>query len=620
MHGTDPTASAGPWDKCLGRGFGRGGTFVYTPRRGKECKPSMTTTFPRRTDEPADAEIVERLQWLLRLRWLIVPIFVAVDLASDLLTSRRAPWIALVVGGVLLAANGVYGWLLGKRYRPTTLLAWARFEAGAVVSVPIVVVLLHGEPGSPLRYGVLIGVVGAAAILPNTTEVTAIGAWAVAALVLSDAWLLGFNTTRIDQAIVARWTVEAGVILTVSIIASYLHSTRDWASLRLRSAQEQLERARTEWDATFDDLHEMVFITDEELRVIRANRAFAKLLGARPHELAGRRLPELLAGHPERWWIQAAEGFAEIEDRVFDTSFEVSTSRRGDRWIRVARDVGEQRRLFARLVQADKLASVGQLASGVAHEINNPTAVVTSNLNELKRYLVAWEGATGDLEAAARRAGSTEVDAIGRRPEVAFARREASGTVDESLSAMDRIRQIVGNLRSVVRREPVGDAAAPVDLGEVVQAVARTAASDLRRASARVDVQPDVWVLGHRGELVDVVLNLVVNAIQAADEHRTNAITLECLREGPSAIVRVSDTGKGIGTAQMKRLFEPFFTTRAVEGAGLGLPLARKIVLGHGGVIDVASDEGAGATFTVRLPALDVAALAHTGRVHRPSA
>jgi PAS domain S-box-containing protein len=579
----------------------------------------MTTTVPRRTEESADTELVERLQWLLRLRWLIVPIFIAVDLASDLLTARRAPWIALVLGGFLLGANGVYGYLLGRRYRLKRLMVWARFEAAAVVSVPIAVVLLHGDAASPLRYGVLVGVVGAAAILPNTTEVILIGAWAVAALITADAWLLGFDPALIDQAVVARWTIEAGVILTVSIIAGYLHSTRDWASLRLRSAQEQLERARAEWEATFDDLHEMVFITDDDHRVIRANRAFAKLLGARPHELAGRKLPELLAGHPERWWQSTGEGFAEIEDPIFDTSFEVSTSRRGDRSIRVARDVGEQRRLFARLVQADKLAAVGVLASGVAHEINNPTAVVTSNLNELKRYVAAWEGATAELIDVARRAGAEpSATAALQRPEIAFARREAAGAVAESLTAMDRVRQIVGNLRSVVRREPSGDTASPVDLGEVVQAVARTASSDLRRSSARVDVQPDVWVLGHRGELVDVILNLIVNAIQAAVEGRPNAITIECRRDGASALVRVRDTGKGIAPGNMKRLFEPFFTARTNDGTGLGLPLARKIVLAHGGTIDVASEEGEGSTFTVRLPALDTdGVVAAAGRLPR---
>ena len=582
----------------------------------------MTTTVPRRTEEPAETEIVERLQWLLRLRWLIVPIFVAVDLASDLLTARRAPWLALVVGGVLLGANGIYGWLLGRRYRLATLLVWARFEAAAVVSVPIVVVLIHGDPASPLRYGVLVGVVGAAAILPSTAEVTLIGAWAVAALVIADAWLLGFDSTLIDQAVVARWTIEAGVIMTVSILAGYLHSTRDWASLRLRSVQEQLERARAEWEATFDDLHEMIFIVDDEQRVVRANRAFARILGARPHELAGRRLPELLAGHPERWWLPTGEGFAEIDDPIFDTSFELSTSRRGDRAICVARDVGEQRRLFARLVQADKLASVGVLASGVAHEINNPTAVVTSNLSELRRYVDVWESTIDELATAARHEGSDgRAAAALARPEFAFARREARGTVDESLTAMERIRVIVGNLRSVVRREPVGEAATAVDLGEVVQAVSRTAASDLRRASADVQVEPNVWVLGHRGELVDVVLNLVVNALQATAEGRPNVITIVCRREGGTALVRVRDTGKGIPPGFMRRLFEPFITARAAtEGPGIGLPLARKIVLAHGGTIDIASDEGVGSTFTVRLPILETDALERSGRSPRAAA
>ncbi|HSN16399.1 MAG TPA: ATP-binding protein, partial [Anaeromyxobacteraceae bacterium] len=372
---------------------------------------------------------------------------------------------------------------------------------------------------------------------------------------------------------------------------------------------------------TFDDLHEMVFITDEEQRVIRANRAFAKLLGARPHELAGRRLPELLAGHPERWWQVAEEGFAEIEDPIFDTSFEVSTSRRGDRSIRVARDVGEQRRLFARLVQADKLAAVGQLASGVAHEINNPTAVVTSNLNELKRYVASWDAAVNELAEVALRSGAGDAaHQVLRRPEFAFARRETPGAVGESLAAMERIRQTVGNLRSVVRREPVGEAPTPVDLAEVVQAVTRTASSDLRRSSARIEIQPDVWVLGHRGELVDVVLNLVVNAIQAGTEGRPNVVGIECRRDGTSALVRVSDTGKGIPPGQMRRLFEPFFTPRAAEAAGLGLPLARKIVLAHGGTIDVASDEVAGSTFTVRLPAIEVDAEARAGRSPRVQA
>jgi two-component system NtrC family sensor kinase len=135
--------------------------------------------------------------------------------------------------------------------------------------------------------------------------------------------------------------------------------------------------------------------------------------------------------------------------------------------------------------------------------------------------------------------------------------------------------------------------------------VVRTAASDLKHASARIDLQGPVWVTGHRGELVDVILNLVVNAVQAREEGRPNRISIELTLDGPHAVVTVSDTGKGITAGHMKRIFEPFFTTKAPgEGTGLGLNLARKIVLAHGGAIDVSSDAGVGSTFTIRLPVL----------------
>jgi signal transduction histidine kinase len=558
-------------------------------------------------DQQAQGDVAERLQWLLRLRWLIVPVFVAVELASDLLTSRRAPWTALVVGAVLLAANGLYALLLAARVSGRTLLRLARVESFAVVAIPAVVVLLHGDPNNALRYGVLVGVVGAAVVLPRTSEVAVVGMWAIVSLIIADAIAAGFDPAQIDQSVVARWAMETGIIVTVAIIASYLHSTRESAIGRLRAAQEGLDRGKAEWEAAFDGVHDLVFVSDREGRIVRANRAFAKLLGARSHELSGRRLPELLAGHPDRWWSVPGDGIVEVEDPLFDTVFEVSSARLGDRIIRIARDVGEHRRLYARLVQADKLAAVGVLVSGVAHEINNPTAFVSSNLTELRRYLAAYEGAISDMAALGLEAGkANEIRALLARPEVAFARREASGAVAESLLGMERIRQIVSNLRSLARRDQAGEPAAPVDLAAVVQTVVRTAAGDLRRTSAEVEVGAPLFVVGQRGELVDVVLNLVVNAVQAVEEGRPNRIHIALAREGASAVIRVTDTGKGIAPGHMKRLFEPFFTTKAPgEGTGLGLSLARRIVLAHGGSIDVASEIGVGSTFTVRLPALD---------------
>jgi signal transduction histidine kinase len=565
------------------------------------------TEQPEQLSAPREQDIVERLQWLLRLRWIIVPIFVAVDLASDLLEGRRAPWSALSVGVILLVANGIYSSLLARRYCVKALRHWARLESALVVLVPVAVVVLHGDPVSPLRYGVLVGVVGAAVVLQRTLEVALVGLWACAALVFADMYALEFVPSRFSQEFMARWVIESGVIVTVAIVASYLHQLRERAEQRLRKLLDSSERARVEWEATFDNLGEMVVITDFDGVVLRANRAFATRADGRGQPISGRRLQEVLAGHPERWGSLRQDGLLEIEDPLFDSVFEVTATRLEDRVVLVARDVGEQRRLYARLVQADKLAAVGILASGVAHEINNPTAFVTSNLAELKRYVAAYEGVFADVTEIALACGKAErLSELLQRRDVAFARREAQGAISESLQGMERIRQIVTNLRSLARRDQPGEPMQPVALGEVVEAVTRAAAKDLRAAHARVDVEAPLWVMGHRGELVDVVLNLVVNAIQARDGGRPNHIAIEVRRQGECGVVRVSDTGKGISPAHVKRIFEPFFTTKAAgEGTGLGLALARNIVLAHGGTIDVASEVGRGSTFTVRLPLVE---------------
>ena len=564
------------------------------------------------TDPPAD-DTTEPLRWLLRLRWVVVPAFVVVVVTHDVLAGHRTPWIGVVVGALLLLGNGVTALLLSSRRSERALLAWARADAALVVALPVLLVALHGDPADPLRYAVVVGVVGAAVVLPRASEVLVVAGWAVAALVVTDALGPSLATDRAVARTAGRWVLEAGVVFTVAALAWHLRARGDAASRARADADRALEAARLEWSAAFDAIQESVFVTDREGRLVRVNRAFARLVGARAHELAGRGLAEVLAGHPERWWSAASDGIVEIQDPVFDTLFEVTSTRLGDRVVRVARDVGEQKRLHARLVQADKLAAVGVLASGVAHEINNPTAFVASNVTELRRYLAAYEEALSDLSAAVAESGEPgRAQAVASRPEVLLARREAPAAIAESLAGIDRIRQIVTNLRSLARRDPADEPATAVDLADVVETVVRAARSELGGA-ARVDVRGPVWVLGHRGELVDVVLNLVVNAVQAREEGRPNQVSVELFREGSSAVIRVADTGHGIAPAHMKRLFEPFFTTKPHgEGTGLGLSLARKIVLAHGGSIDVASEVGAGTSFTVRLPAVDADTAAAT--------
>ena len=352
---------------------------------------------------------MERLRWLLRLRWLVVPLFSALELASGLLLGRRAPWAPVVAAAGLLALNAAYTVLLARRPRQRALVRFARLDAALVVAVPIGIALCRGDPADPIRYGVLIGVVAAAAVLPRAHRRRGDRH-------LGDLWPRRSRTrsrsastprgSRTASSRAGPW--RAGVVGTVAILACWLHHLRCRASARAHALDAFVERSRLEWDATLDALSEMVVITDEDGVVERANRAFAALVGGRPHEVAGRPLATLLAGHPERWWSARSGGIVEVDDPIFDSQYEITVTRVGDRILRVASDVGEQRRLYARLVQADKLASVGVLASGVAHEINNPTASVTSNLAELKRYWRVYDQAVGELAEAAMAAGAAD--------------------------------------------------------------------------------------------------------------------------------------------------------------------------------------------------------------------
>jgi signal transduction histidine kinase len=566
-------------------------------------------------------ELAERLAWLLRLRWLVLPVFVAVDLANDLLNRRAAPLTALIAGGVLVFANAVYALLLRRPHATRTLLAWARIEAVVVVAIPVVLVLLRGDPSNPLRYALLVGIVGAAAI-PGAVDVAMVAAWGFASLVVADALALGLDPTRIDGAIVARWVMEAGIVLVVATIAGFLQRASGRVAVPVPSDRDSPEPvARPEpvegrasgpvsprdWDPALEAVREVVVVTDRTGRVLRANSAFAGIVGIRRPELVGRPLADVLAGHPEAWWAAEGDGTVELEDPVLDTVFELRTSFLRDEVVRVARDVGEGRRLESRLVQADKLVSVGVLASSAAHEIGSPITFVSANLTELARYLAAYETALAELAETAVAAGFADrVRARLASGDIAIARRESAPAIEESQRGMERINRIATDLRSLARRDPSGEPASPVDLAEVVQAVCRTAGAELRSGESRVDVEGSSWVNGHRGELVDVVLNLVVNAIQSRDDARPNRIVVSLRPENGHVVLRVADTGKGILPGHMKRLFEPFFTTKpAGEGTGLGLSLARRIIVQHGGSIDVSSAPGVGSTFTVRFPALD---------------
>jgi two-component system NtrC family sensor kinase len=254
-------------------------------------------------------------------------------------------------------------------------------------------------------------------------------------------------------------------------------------------------------------------------------------------------------------------------------------------------------------IEREKHASLGQIAAGVAHEINNPVGYVSSNLSTLSSYMDTLFGVIAGYEAAA----SSGFPATGepKRPseqaDVAFLREDIGLLLKETRDGVDRVRRIVQDLRDY-SRGGAEDEWELTDLHEVLRRTVNIVRGDMKHKIAfelEPGTVPPVECLPHR--MNQVFLNLVVNAGQAIAERGTVRITSG--RDGEWAWFRVQDDGCGIPSEHLGRIFEPYFTTKPVgQGTGLGLSVSYAIVRRHGGYIEVESEAGSGTVFTVRLP------------------
>ena len=326
-------------------------------------------------------------------------------------------------------------------------------------------------------------------------------------------------------------------------------------------------------------------------RIRTANEGFARM-AARPVP----QLEDLPIGELLTWSFDSSE-FDEVDCELLTAAsgripVAVTSSPLRDRMghslghIVVVRDLREVADLRHRLVTSARLAAVGELAAGIAHEINNPMAFVRSNLSQLESH---WKHVRAELERAGRS------DAL----------REALGDVDEligeSLEGVDRAAEIVRGVRNFAHPGTEG-VREPTDLHRLLEDALRLIAPQLR---GRIEVErvystlPDVPASPQ--QLRQVFVNLLLNASQAISP--AGHIRLETRVEVNRALVVVADDGPGIPPEIIGRIFDPFFTTKPVgEGTGLGLGIAYQIVRSHGGAIRVESTPGRGARFRVELP------------------
>jgi two-component system, NtrC family, sensor kinase len=285
--------------------------------------------------------------------------------------------------------------------------------------------------------------------------------------------------------------------------------------------------------------------------------------------------------------------------------------REGQRIIELELKLAEQYRQLrmtqAALVQSEKLASLGQLAAGMAHEINNPVAYVTNNLAVLNRdvrsvveVLRAYRRGA-DALAQADPHWAAEVAELEAASDLAWIEENLPRLFAASLEGLGRVRNIVQNLREFARL----DAAEldELDLNAALASTLEILAHDVqeRQLAVRTDFAQLPPVVCRPGKIHQVFHNLLLNAIQASQPG--GIIELRTATDRDRALVEVQDHGSGIAPEHLPRLFEPFFTTKAVgRGAGLGLAICYGIIRDHGGAIEVESQLGRGSMFRVRLP------------------
>jgi PAS domain S-box-containing protein len=372
----------------------------------------------------------------------------------------------------------------------------------------------------------------------------------------------------------------------------------------------RLEAQVRELRAALEDAVEAICRVDADGSILSVNRAFTQLTGYAAEDIVGRSWEGLVAG-ADRGALRGdlAEGAEKVERdlhgvRKDGTPFDMQLSvvpvfegtnnrpvRKGHYFF--IRDLTDRRRMENQLIFAGRMAAVGTLAAGVAHEINNPLAYIVANIDFVRHQV------TTVASRLARGGGGVAGDDLGRVLD------ETGEALAEARQGTERVRNIVRDLRVFARGDE--DQSGPVALRRVLDSSINIAWNEIRhRARLVKDYGDTPMVEANESRLGQVFLNLLLNAAHAIPEGATESNEIRVrTRTDPRgyAVVEVRDTGGGVPAGIRDRIFDPFFTTKSKgEGTGLGLWICSGILSALGGDIVVDSEEGRGSTFRVTLP------------------
>jgi len=396
----------------------------------------------------------------------------------------------------------------------------------------------------------------------------------------------------------------------------------------LEQKNRDLTRSEIRYRRLTEGSHDAVVVADAEGRITLFNPAAERTFGYTSAEVIGRPMTDLMPGAFHESGQPAPD--RPVEARVAGRTIELTGLRKDGaefplelslgtvedegevQYIGSIRDQTERQRMRAMLVQSDKLASIGLLSAGVAHEINNPLAYVGNNLAVLDRDLKGILAMMECYEGGHSRLAEVDPERLARIEELSddldwpYVRSNLERMLGRTREGVQRVANIVQSLRGLARTSPPKMEAVPIP--DLIAPALEMIQGRIRRRGVEVvqSYEGPKRVPCVASQIGQVILNLLVNAVQAIETSgREQGGRLEILTRtwGEFFVLEVADDGCGIDPESIPRLFDPFFTTKPVgEGTGLGLSISHGIVTGHGGRIEVLSEPGRGTRFRVLLP------------------
>lgn len=393
--------------------------------------------------------------------------------------------------------------------------------------------------------------------------------------------------------------------------------------------EEEARKARNEWERTVNALPDMIAIVDLDNHIIRMNQAMREKIGKPQEDIIGKAClmcsSEGLCLHRKMLHDRTAVS-KEIFNSALNATFSLniipfySTTGELIGSVHVFHDITEQKKnihekevLQAQLLQAHKLESVGQLASGIAHEINTPTQFVSSNVGFLDDAFTDVKKVVATLRSAAEGGTLTPdlLQEVLQQADWPYLEAEIPKAISQSQEGLTRVTSIVRAMKEF--SHPGGKEAEPVDINHIIEVTVTVARNEWKYGSEVVlDLAPNLPGVSCLADAIgQVFLNLLVNAAQTITEKlgRTpeggkGLITIKTEADGPWAVIHISDTGCGIPESIRGKIFDPFFTTKDVgSGTGQGLAIAYDVVTRkHGGSLTFETVLGEGSVFTLRLP------------------